>query len=905
MNKILSIYLLFFLLSINLFASETLVLKPNQDNYTVSSYTEFFIDSTNSLTIKNINELPPKIIFTLNTQKTINLGVNKNTTWFKFNLKNESNIDDWIFEIGYPTLDDVQLYILEDVDKIDTLIQFDNNSQTEKSNINTYSIVHKINFRKDVNYTVVIRVITNSFIILPVTIQSFQSFLKSDRRKNSGLYAWYGVLLALIIFNLILFILTREISYLIFICYLFILSLNSHYLYGYGLDLTANLSPFLEIRMKQLLFGLGSILFLLFSIFYLELKKYKRILVVYYFLISLGTLFTASLFIKSIPSTFYTSASPILFIFGAITAFISGYLAYMNGKRLALYYIISFSAVVIASIIYFLTLKNFIPFTETGFNINLYGTVLFGILITIGLTEKVTAIKQEKFKLLLAEKNNTQLENDIVQRKKIVSELRESEERFRLLFELEPLAISITELETGKILNINHKMEELSGYSRNELIGKTILELNTLDKEERLDILDLIKTQNRIDGKGILINTKDNRTLRCLLYSIKETIQGKTVLLSIISELTEFLEQQEKLNLLYSALSQSANAVVITNTDGEIEYVNSSTINLTGYSREELLGAKTSLFKGTLNPIEFYTDLWDTILRGEKWTGEFHNRKKNGEYFWDLTTITPIYNEYGKLHKFIAIKEDITEKKLQQETLKASEEKLRLLNSTKDKFFSIIAHDLMNPFNAILGFTQLLIDSINEQSNETSLQYASIIDQSSQRIYELLQNLLLWSRAQNGKMNFNPVSVGIVELMMNSINVLKNVAAKKGISIELKIDHNEVIFADQNMLNSVLMNLIQNAIKFTNNGGTITIQVTKDKTNYLFCIQDSGIGMDKNLIDNLFKIEQTVTRNGTLGEHGTGLGLIACAEFVHAHNGDIWVESEIGKGSKFYFTIPN
>lgn len=247
---------------------------------------------------------------------------------------------------------------------------------------------------------------------------------------------------------------------------------------------------------------------------------------------------------------------------------------------------------------------------------------------------------------------------------------------------------------------------------------------------------------------------------------------------------------------------------------------------------------------------------------------------------------------------------DITEQKNALEEIVKSEQKLSELNATKDKFFSIIAHDLKNPFNAILGFSNLLVEQIQAKNYEGVEEYAGIIRNASEQSISLLSNLMEWSRSQTGRLKFNPETIEIGVLVNEVAVLLKDSAQKKSITITTEDLPKEMVYADRAMINTILRNLVSNAIKFTYPGGKIVIAAEHTPEELVVSVSDNGVGMKKELIDRLFHIEENVSTSGTQQEEGTGLGLILCKEFVDYHNGRIWVESEVGKGSTFFFTLP-
>ena len=277
----------------------------------------------------------------------------------------------------------------------------------------------------------------------------------------------------------------------------------------------------------------------------------------------------------------------------------------------------------------------------------------------------------------------------------------------------------------------------------------------------------------------------------------------------------------------------------------------------------------------------------------------------DGSISWVSTTKMPLTDIDGKITGTFGISRNITARKQAEESLKVSESRLRELNATKDKFFSIIAHDLRNPFNAIIGFSNILVEQMNAKEYEGVEEYAGIIQNSSQRAMDLLMNLLEWSRAQTGKIEFSPETIEIVSLIDKVAELLNDTAQQKSITISRKNSFNLPVFADKAMISTILRNLISNAIKFTNPGGSIVISAEQKQNELMITVSDNGTGIKKESINKLFRIEESTSTIGTQNEKGTGLGLLLCKEFILKHNGRIWVESEWGKGSEFHFTLPN
>jgi signal transduction histidine kinase len=226
------------------------------------------------------------------------------------------------------------------------------------------------------------------------------------------------------------------------------------------------------------------------------------------------------------------------------------------------------------------------------------------------------------------------------------------------------------------------------------------------------------------------------------------------------------------------------------------------------------------------------------------------------------------------------------------------------LNASKDKFFSIIAHDLKNPFQTIIGFSEMQKEEIKSGDQGAIEEYAGLINTSAVQTFRLLENLLEWANSQSGKILFNPVSINLMELLNEEFNMLNDMAKGENIELKSSFTDNLTIIADKNMIKTILRNLISNAIKFTHKNGTVEVKAMIENQNVEILVSDSGVGMKEEIIAKLFRIDANLSTRGTENEKGTGLGLFLCKEFVEKHNGKIWVESESGKGSTFKFYIP-
>ena len=358
----------------------------------------------------------------------------------------------------------------------------------------------------------------------------------------------------------------------------------------------------------------------------------------------------------------------------------------------------------------------------------------------------------------------------------------------------------------------------------------------------------------------------------------------------------ELLESEEKYRLIFE---HSPLGILSFDHKGVIIACNNNFIQIVGSSQEALKGANilklpdkklVSAVKETINGgTVLYEDTYYSV-----------SAKKN----------TPINAFFSPMYikgvlGGVGIVEDITERKRAEEEIRETNEQLLKINAEKDKFFSIIAHDLRGPFSGFLGLTQIMAEELPSLTMAQVQDLAISMKNSATNLYSLLENLLQWARMQQGAIPFTPEVVQLKPLIDECIAITLETAKNKGIDISYNILENTVVFVDSNMLQTVIRNLVSNAIKFTTRKGKISLLAKTGKNNHVeISVRDTGIGMSREMVDNLFRPDVKTSRPGTENEPSTGLGLLLCKEFVEKQGGKIWVESEVGKGSAFYFTIP-
>ena len=252
----------------------------------------------------------------------------------------------------------------------------------------------------------------------------------------------------------------------------------------------------------------------------------------------------------------------------------------------------------------------------------------------------------------------------------------------------------------------------------------------------------------------------------------------------------------------------------------------------------------------------------------------------------------------------VGVIHDITERKKSEDSLRESEKQLKELNATKDKLFSIVAHDLRSPYSNIIGLSELLIESVDDSQIEESKEYARLLNLSAKNTLVLLDNLLKWAKSQTGQLSFNPEKLVTSDIILEILSLNKSLARSKNICMEDISTDDVEIYADRNMLKTVLRNLISNAIKFTHEGGYIRVYTTLKPDYAEITISDDGVGVSEENKKGLFNLTLNRPSVGTANELGSGLGLVLCKEFVEMNGGRIWAVSEEGRGSDFKFTLP-
>ena len=365
---------------------------------------------------------------------------------------------------------------------------------------------------------------------------------------------------------------------------------------------------------------------------------------------------------------------------------------------------------------------------------------------------------------------------------------------------------------------------------------------------------------------------------------------------------------ETELRKLSRAVDQSPNSVIITDINGIMEYANSATIKLTGYTSDEIIGQNPRIFSSGEKTRDEYALLWNTILSGKEWFGEFHNKKKNGELYWESASIAPLFSENGEITNFLGIKTDITEsKKLTLELIK-SKEHAEESDRLKSAFLANMSHEIRTPMNGILGFAELLKEP--GLSGEEQHEYIRIIEKSSARMLNIINEIVDISKIEAGVVKLNLTETNINEQTEYIYTFFKPEVESKGMKLYLRntlAGKEAIIETDSEKLDAIFSNLVKNAIKYTINGSIeigYDVVETQCIASLQFFVKDTGMGIPKDRQAAIFERFIQADIEDKKAMQGAGLGLTITKSYVEMLGGRIWVESEEGSGSTFYFTIP-
>lgn len=490
-----------------------------------------------------------------------------------------------------------------------------------------------------------------------------------------------------------------------------------------------------------------------------------------------------------------------------------------------------------------------------------------------------------------------------------ITQQRKSDQKIIQLskgIEQSPASIMITDIQ-GNIEYANQKVQEITGYSIEEIKGQNprIFQSGYTSQQEYSKLWSTIESGN--EYRGEIRNRKKNGDLfweSVLVFPIRDEI-GKIVhYMAIKEDITERKKSNLEIIKLSVAIEQNPASVVITNTQGEIEYVNKKFKSVSGYSPEELIGKTIRILKPGHTSEANYIEIWNCLLSGKEWRGEHLNRTKNRIKYWESILISPIKNQEGKIINYIILSEDISDRKKMEKELISAKEKAEESDRLKSAFLANMSHEIRTPLNSILGFSDLLTDPNLDQI--TRNEYSSLINSSGGNLLAIINDVLDLSKIEAGQIELSESEFSARKLISEIQKEYSVKARSKGIILRLaenKSDSEIVLFSDRIRVKQVLINFVGNALKFTEKG-YIEISVQLLNESVLFQVTDTGIGIDKAFHDKIFERFRQVESSQTRKYGGNGLGLAITKNLVELLGGKIWLESEPGIGSSFFFSLP-
>lgn len=483
-------------------------------------------------------------------------------------------------------------------------------------------------------------------------------------------------------------------------------------------------------------------------------------------------------------------------------------------------------------------------------------------------------------------------------------QLRENEEIFTRFLENSPIYVFFKD-EAIRAVKLSRNFEKMLGMPLQDIIGKNMYELFPSELAEQMvnDDLRVLKERKTVTVREVL-NGRHYETIKfpVIIDNIPKFLAGYTIDTTeqVHAEKT-LRESEERFKKVYAE-----GTLPIAMLNGNFRFLSANQVfqKTFGYKESEL---RKMTFRDITHPEHIEHDLENLQMLLQKKTYLYQTEKryitKNKEIVWGKAQVSIVYDSTGKFLYFLVMINNITSYKQAEQEISKKNLELVKLNAEKDKFFSIIAHDLRSPFNTFLGLTEMMAEDLYSMRLDEIQQIAIDMKNSANNLYHLLENLLEWSMVKRGMKPFNPKEILLNKLVADTLTALSESIRMKAIRISMRIPSNLNVTADEHMLGTIIRNLLSNAVKFTPKNGSIHIEACEKNGATELTIADSGIGMDEKMKKTLFDLSGSNNRPGTEGELSTGLGLLLCKEFVEKHNGSIRVESEPEKGSTFIIQL--
>ncbi|MGE0021846.1 MAG: response regulator [Draconibacterium sp.] len=489
--------------------------------------------------------------------------------------------------------------------------------------------------------------------------------------------------------------------------------------------------------------------------------------------------------------------------------------------------------------------------------------------------------------------------------------LAESESKYRLLAENSGDVIFTLDFNLNFTF-VSPAVFNLRGYTVKEVLKQNIAETLTpksfIKAKSKIDEMLPRVLQGQSLAEPVVTELQTIRKDKTIIWvEVTTTLlynDGKPIgILGVTRDITKRKAAQDELQILSKAVTQSPDSIVITDCDGNIRFVNPKFTELTGYSLEEVVGKNPRILSSGNQPASFYKEMWDTILRGESWYGEFLNKKKNGEAYWEHASISPIFDSAKTITHFVAVKENITEKKEMIQELIESKEKAEAANRLKTAFLNNISHEVRTPLNGILGFGELMAQA--ELTKEDKQLYLSILRKSSDRLINTITDYMDISLITSGNMTVTKKQIQLSQIFDSVFVVFGQKCIEKNLKLKLLTQgcDGQIIETDVDLLRKVLTHIMDNALKFTDTG-YITFECRLTDNSVEFIVEDSGCGIEKDMQQMMFETFTQENFQIARSHEGSGLGLSISKGVVELLGGKIKLESEKGTGTKVKVSLP-
>ncbi|MDO9274301.1 MAG: response regulator [Lutibacter sp.] len=494
---------------------------------------------------------------------------------------------------------------------------------------------------------------------------------------------------------------------------------------------------------------------------------------------------------------------------------------------------------------------------------------------------------------------------DISKRKIAEAALLKSREEYKSFFEDDLTGDFISTVD-GKLLNCNPAYLQICGFSSKEEALSYDMNKIYANEGARNEIIKKLKGKKILTFFEIDIKRPDGKIIN-IVGNLRGSFDSEGKLKTIkgyIFDETKRKVAMDELRKLSQAVEQSPATVLITDLNGNIEYVNKKFTEVTGYSQKEVIGKSPRIFNSGHQSKEIYEHLWQNIISGKEWFGELLNKKKDGSLYWELASISPIKNEDGKITHFLGVKEDITEKKKQEIQLLNALEKAQESDRLKTAFLHNISHEIRTPMNAIIGFSNFLKDP--ELSFESRKKYSNIIIKSSNQLLSIITDIISIATIESGQEKILENEIKLNTLFKLVYDQFKEEVLAKNIDFNVQLalsNEEDGIITDETKLMEIITNLVGNALKFTSKGFIKMGYIVKENMLEIY-VEDSGIGIPVTMHEEIFDRFSQVEKTSTRFFGGSGLGLSISKGYAELLGGNIRLQSEIDKGSIFYVTIP-